>query len=383
MNSQKHLFSLDPDVHYLNCASKSPLLKTGEAAAVDALIRNRNPMNISKNDFFDEVEEVRKAFGVIVNCAAANVALIPSSSYGFSSVLKNVLPKKKGKAIVLEEEFPSGYFAAKRWCAEHDNELLIVKPEAGLSILGEHWNTKILEAIDENTSVVLISAIHWMTGLKYDLAAIGAKCAAVGAYFIVDGSQAVGALPIDVKALKIDALISAGYKWLFGSYSLGIAYIGDKFKDGVPLEESWMNRKNAGIFNNLAEYESEYKPNAGRYNVGEMSHFILMPILKTGLEQINSWQVSKIQDYTKALIQPLLTYLKNIGSQIEADAYFSNHLFALSLPDQISLEKLAINLSKHKVIITNRANYLRVSVNVFNDSKDIEQLIQTIQASTE
>lgn len=381
MDCQKHLFTLDSSIHYLNCASKSPLLKTGEAAAVKALIRNRNPMNISRNDFFDEVEDVRKAFGKLVNCAAGNVALIPSTSYGFSTVLNNVRPKKAGTVIVLEEEFPSGYFATKQWCAKNQNKLLVVKPEVGLKILGEHWNAKILEAIDEHTSVVLISAIHWMTGLKYDLAAIGAKCAAVGAYFIVDGSQAVGAMSIDVKALKIDALISAGYKWLFGPYSLAIAYIGDKFKDGVPLEESWMNRKNAGVFKNIKDYESEYTPNAGRYNVGEMSNFILMPILKAGLEQINLWQVTNIEQYTKTLIQPLLTYLKSIGSQLEAEPYFSNHLFALSLPDYLSLDQLTRNLSAHKLVLTNRAGYLRVSVNVFNDSRDIQQLIHTIQTT--
>jgi selenocysteine lyase/cysteine desulfurase len=381
MNSQKHLFSLDPEVHYLNCASKSPLLKTAENAAIEALIRGRNPMKISVNDFFDEAEEVRKSFGAIVNCGANNVALIPSSSYGFSSVLKNTLPKKKGTAIVLEEEFPSGYFAAKRWCEDHKNELVVVKPDAGLDFLGEHWNSKILEAIDENTSLVLISAIHWMTGLKYDLAAIGAKCEAVGAYFIVDGSQAVGALPIDVEALKIDALISAGYKWLFGSYSLAIAYIGNKFKDGTPLEESWMNRTNARDLSTLTQYEPTYQPNAGRYNVGETSHFILMPILKTGLEQINAWQVSNIQAYAKELIQPLLTYLKSIGSVLESEAYFSNHLFALSLPEQISLDELRVHLGDNKVVISSRGKYLRVSVNVFNDSEDIEQLMQAIQAT--
>jgi len=381
MNSQKHLFSLDPEVHYLNCASKSPLLKTAENAAIQALIRARNPMKILANHFYDEAEEVRKSFGTIVNCAAGKVALIPSSSYGFSSVLKNVLPKKKGRAIVLEEEFPSGYFAAKRWCEEQKNELVVVKPEVGLKLLGEHWNSKILEAIDENTSLVLISAIHWMTGLKYDLAAIGTKCAAVGAYFIVDGSQAVGALPIDVEALKIDALISAGYKWLFGSYSLGIAYIGDKFNQGTPIEESWMNRTNARDLSTLTQYEPNYQPHAGRYNVGETSNFILMPILKTGLEQINTWQVSNIQTYTKGLIQPLLTYLKSIGSVLETEAYFSNHLFALSLPEQISLDQLRANLDNNKVIISSRGKYLRVSVNVFNDSTDIEQLIQAIQAT--
>lgn len=381
MDSQKHLFSLDPKVHYLNCASKSPLLKAAETAAVQALVRARNPMQISANDFYDEVEEVRKIFGTIVNCAAANVALIPSSSYGFSSVLKNVLPKKNGTAIVLEEEFPSGYFAAKQWCAEHQNKLVLVKPATNLKLLGEDWNSKILEAIDENTSLVLISAIHWMTGLKYDLAAIGAKCAAVGAYFIVDGSQAVGALPIDVEALKIDALISAGYKWLFGSYSLGIAYIGDKFKEGRPLEESWMNRTNARDFSSLTEYEPNYQAHAGRYNVGETSNFILMPILKTGLTQVSAWEVPQIQAHAKDLIQPLLTYLRSIGSVFEKEAYFSNHLFALPLPEQVSLDQLQVNLTNNKVVMSSRGKYLRVSVNVFNDSKDIAQLIHAIKAS--
>lgn len=381
MNAQKHLFSLDSDVHYLNCASKSPLLKTAESAAVQALIRARNPMQISANHFFEEAEEVRKSFGRIVNCAAANVALIPASSYGFSSVLKNTLPKKKGTAIVLEEEFPSGYFAAKRWCEEHDNKLIVVKPELGLDRLGANWNSKILDAIDENTSLVLISAIHWMTGLKYDIAAIGAKCAAVGAYFIVDGSQTVGALPIDVKALKIDALICAGYKWLFGSYSLGIAYIGDKFSQGTPIEESWMNRTNAHDLSTLTQYEPNYQPQAGRYNVGETSNFILMPILKAGLKQVNAWQVPNIQAYAKDLIQPLLTYLKSIGAVLETEAYFSNHLFALSLPEEVALDQFRENLTKNKIIISSRGKYLRVSVNVFNDSEDIRQLIQAIQTA--
>lgn len=381
MDCQKHLFTLDPTIHYLNCASKSPLLKKGEEAAIQALVRNRNPATISVNDFFDEVEEVRQLFGNIVNAEASNIALIPSSSYGFSTVLKNVLPKKNGNAIVLDEEFPSGYFSVQTWCKEHHNELITVKPSLDLKTLGENWNANILEAIDKNTSLVLISAIHWMTGLKYDLEAIGAKCAEVGAYFIVDGSQAVGALPIDVKTLNIDALVCAGYKWLFGSYSLGIAYIGDRFNNGQPLEESWMNRTNAKDFSSLTTYETNYQPNAGRYNVGETSNLVLMPILKAGLEQLNIWEVPNIQTYTKELIHPLLNYLKNIGVILETERYFSNHLFSLPLASHLSLDRLRASLSRHNVVISSRGKHLRVSVNVYNDSNDIQQLIAAIETA--
>ncbi|BDS15351.1 aminotransferase class V-fold PLP-dependent enzyme [Aureispira anguillae] len=378
MNCQKHLFNLKPDAHYLNCASKSPLLKSAEEASIKALIRGRNPMDIAPVDFFSEVENVRIAFGRIINCAASSVALIPASSYGFSSVLNNVIAKKGGNAIIMKEEFPSGYFALKRWCETNSNALTVVEPDWNLTFLGEDWNTKILEAINENTSVVLLSAIHWMTGLKFDLKAIGERCALVGAVFIVDGSQSVGALPMNVEEYQIDALVCAGYKWLFGSYSLSLLYMGDKFKNGDPIEESWMNRTNAKTFSNLTQYESEYEPDAGRYNVGQTSNFILMPILKEGLQQINQWGPSNIQNYCQQLIQPLMQYLEGLNGFSEPAAYFSNHLFALRLPKQINLELLQQNLAKNKVFISVRDQYFRVSVNVFNTEQDIHQLIKTI-----
>ena len=85
MNCQKHLFSLNEDVHYLNCAYKAPLLKSAEKAATNALIKDRNPFNLKADDFFSDVNKVKIEFGKLINSPKENIALIPSSSYGFSS----------------------------------------------------------------------------------------------------------------------------------------------------------------------------------------------------------------------------------------------------------------------------------------------------------
>ena len=383
MNCQKHLFSLRPDIHYLNCGYKAPLLKTAEEAAIKALVRDRNPADISVDDFFSDVDQVRAYFGDLVNCSASNVALIPSTSYGFGSVLSNVKPKLNGNAITVKEEFPSAYFSLKRWCETQNNELIIVEPDEGLTIIGENWNNKIIDAIDDNTSIVLISSLHWMNGTKFDLKCIGDKCVEVGAKFFVDGTQSVGALPMDVKEFNIDALICAGYKWLFGPYSIGLAYISDQFESGVPLEESWMNRTNAKNFSGITEYESAYQPGAGKYNVGETSNFILIPIIKEALKQISLWTVPEIQAYSRKLIQPLIVYLKNLSVEFESDKYFSSHLFALKLPAEVDVDQLKINLEKNKVFISVRGQFLRISVNIFNDEEDINQLIKSIEATIE
>lgn len=383
MNCQKHLFSLRPDIHYLNCGYKGPLLKSAEEAAIKALVRERNPAEYSVDDFFTEVSQVKEYFGDLVNCNALNVALIPSTSYGFGSVLGNLRPKPKGNAITVKEEFPSAYFSLKRWCETNENELIIIEPDSDLTLFGENWNNKILDAIDANTSIVLISSVHWMNGTKFDLKSIGEKCAEVGAKLLVDGTQSVGAIPMDVKEFKIDALICAGYKWLFGPYSLGFAYISDQFEDGVPIEESWMNRTNAKNFSSLTEYESEYLPGAGKYNVGESSNFILMPISKAALKQISLWTVPEIQKYSRNLVQPLIAYLKDLGAKFESDKYFSSHLFALKLPSEVDVNQLRNNLEINKVYISVRGQYLRISVNIFNDEEDINQLIKSIEATIE
>ena len=379
MNCQKHLFNLRENIHYLNCARKSPLLKSAEEACINALVRGRNPVDISIADFFTEVDQVRAYFGKIVNCESANVVIIPSTSYGFTSVLNNISAKKNGKAISIHEEFPSGYFSLKRWCDENQNELVIVSPDADLEMLGQNWNDKLVDEIDEQTSVVLISAIHWMNGLKFDLKRIGEKCAMVGAKFIVDGTQAVGAMPLDVKECRIDALVCATYKWLYGPYSVALAYINDSFANGVPLEEAWLNRMNARNFSGLTAYDSEYKPGAGRFNVGESSNFVTMPILKEGLRQLLEWKVEEIQNYCKNLIQPLVEYLNTLNINLEEEKYFSSHLFSLKLPSTIDTELLTKNLEKNNVIISLRGEFIRVSVNVFNDEKDIQRLIEVIE----
>lgn len=379
MDCQKHLFTLRTDSHYLNCARKSPLLKSSEEIGIKALLRDRNPDDISTDDFFSVQQEVRGLFSQLVNCNPSQVALLPATSYGFASVLNNVKAKNDGNAVIVKGAFPSGYFALEKWCKRNENELNIVSPSDSLLRVGADWNERILASITNKTSVVLLSGIHWMSGILFDLESIGSKCREAGAIFIVDGTQTVGAMSMDVKVLKIDALICAGYKWLFGPYSTALGYFGSAFNDGEPIEESWMNRTNSSRFSELTDYENEYHLEAGRYNVGQTSNFILMPILLEGLRQINSWGPDNIQAYCQQLSQPLLSYMDSIGGVYEDEAYFAHHLFSFRLPDGLDQEALKQELQDNKISISVRGEALRISLHLFNDASDIDALIHCVE----
>ena len=44
LKCQKHLFQLDKDIHYLNCAYKAPLLKSAETALMESLEKGKEPL---------------------------------------------------------------------------------------------------------------------------------------------------------------------------------------------------------------------------------------------------------------------------------------------------------------------------------------------------
>jgi len=381
MQCQKHLFSLDPDIHYLNCAYKAPLMKSAEDAALKAIQRERNPSKITIADFFGETKAVKTSYGKLIGSSADRIAIIPSVTYGFASVLNNVKGKTNGKGIIIQDAFPSGFYSLERWCEENQNSLQIITADPKTENLGKLWNAQILSAIDESTSVVVVPTVHWMSGLKFDLSEIGKKCKQVGAYLVVDGTQSVGALPLDVIASNINALICGGYKWLFGPYSLGLLYLDTHFDQGKPLEESWMNRTNAENFRSLTHYTAAYTPGAGRYNVGQTSNFILMPMLKESLKQLNNWTPEAIQNYCKTLNQPLKDYVSSIGIPLEEETYSGHHLFALPLTKDLDEHKLNLELEKRKIILSARGEHLRVSTNVFNDENDILELIEALSKS--
>ncbi len=376
LHCQKELFSLDASMHYINCAYMGPLLKSVEEAGIKGMQKKRNPSLVSAADFFEDAEEVRNLFGRLVNAEPGRIAVISSASYGMGIVTRNMKPAAGKKIITVHEEFPSDVYSLHRMCQEYNMELITVKAPEVKEGRAKQWNEKLLEAITPGTALINISSIHWADGTLFNLEAIGNRAKEVGALFVVDGTQSVGAMPFDVKKYKVDALICAGYKWLLGPYTSGLAFFGEYFDNGIPIEESWLNRTGSENFRALVNYDATpaYKPLAAPYNMGEFSNFINLPMLKASLTQILKWTPESIQEYCNILTQPLIKTLVDHGFWLEDENYRAQHLFGCRLPAGLSLEQVQQHLAHKKVVVSVRGNVIRLSPHLYNDEKDILQL---------
>ena len=177
---------------------------------------------------------------------------------------------------------------------------------------------------------------------------------------------------------NIDALICAGYKWLMGPYSTALSYIHEDFNDGIPLEESWMTRPNAERFDRLTNYVEGYKPGAIRFDVGQSSNFISVPMLNEALDQLLNWGVGEIQEYCGLLAVPLINYFLEKNTPVDDEFHRANHLMGLQLPVGTDGEALVEELQKRKVFVSLRGSNIRISINVFNTNDDIQELITAL-----
>ncbi len=380
LNNQKELFLLPDDVTYLNGAFMSPLLKSTVDIGHQAILQKSTPFQITQNDFFEIPRQLKQSFAELVDVPDyQNIAIIPSASYGMAIVTNNITIKKGQEILLIKDQFSSHVYAWRELAKEQEGSIITVDPPNTFEHRGKKWNQQILDAINKNTAVVAISILLWTDGTLFDIAAIRAKTKYYGAKLILDGTQAIGAMPFSVHQIQPDALIVAGYKWLMGPYSTGVAYFSDEFCDGKPIEENWINRAHSQDFSRLSHYQDEYQPKAARFSVGESSNFALNPMLNDGIRQLIRWQPSRIQAYCHSISAAAIDSLREMGFFVEDSQYRGHHLLGLYLPENKSLDKLKAKLAENKIYVSFRQQAIRVSPNVYNSVEDFERLVQVIR----
>jgi selenocysteine lyase/cysteine desulfurase len=379
LECQKDAFSLPADLHYLNCAYMSPLPRSVEEAGVRGILRKRNPALLEPDDFFRESQEIRTLFSALINAPDPNsIAILPSVSYGIGVAARNTSLEAGQNVVLLHEQFPGNVYGWRRLAWESGAEIRMIRPLEGPT-RGRSWNERILEAIDARTGVVALAPVHWTDGTVFDLLAISARAREVGAALVLDGTQSVGALPLDVHVLQPDALIVASYKWLLGPYSIGVGYFGPRYLDGHPLEETWIAREGSEDFRGLVDYRDGYQPGAIRFDVGERSNFILAPMLVAALRLLGEWGPERIQSYARSLSHGLLEDVQELGYAVEEEAYRVGHIFGIRMPPGVELSALKTALDEERVSASLRGSALRVSPHLYNDEEDTGALLRALR----
>jgi selenocysteine lyase/cysteine desulfurase len=224
--------------------------------------------------------------------------------------------------------------------------------------------------------VVAVLAVHWTDGALVDLDAVAARARAVGAAVVVDASQALGAMPLDLAAARPDFLVSVGYKWLLGPFGLGYLYVAPQRRDGVPLEENWISRLGSQDFSRLVDYQDRYQPGARRFDVGQRTHFETTPMAIAALRQLLDWEVPRVAATLRQTTDRIEEQVRALGLGLTSPDR-GPHLLGIRLPAP-ARQRVAAALTRAGVFAGLRGKSLRVSPHLWTTGEDVGRLVAAL-----
>jgi selenocysteine lyase/cysteine desulfurase len=244
------------------------------------------------------------------------------------------------------------------------------------------WTAAALAALDEQgerAAVLAVPHCHWTDGAMLDLARIGAACRRAGTALVIDATQSLGALPLDVGQVRPDFLVAATYKWLLGPYCLGFCYIAPDYHEGRPLEHNWIGRANSEDFAGLVDYRADFQPGARRFDVGQRGNFHLIPMAVAALEALTDWGVAEIQETLRARTDAIAARARDLGIGCLPRDLRPGHYLGLDFPEGVPAG-LAERMAGEQVYVSIRGRRaVRVTPHLWVTDADVERFFAVLE----
>jgi selenocysteine lyase/cysteine desulfurase len=374
--SQRALFEIPRHICYLNAASYSPLPLRTQDAGRAAVGRKGTPWTLDAAFANDQHERARVAAARLINADPADMALIPSVSYGVATAAKTLTIDRGTRVIVLQDDHSSPVL---EWQTRADAQGFAIKtvrrPDDG------DWTSAVLAAIERSgappVSLASISSVHWSDGGLIDIEKVGAALRQRGASFLVDATHSTGVLTMDVRRLDPDFVIFPTYKWLLGPYGRAFLYIARRHQGGIPLEQTSFGRRDVRAENEVYFADVSYVPDARRFDMGERDHFISMEMASIGMEMMVEWGASAVEQRLLMLTERIAEELRGIGVSVLERRLRAPHILSLGFKQGMPMG-LVEGLATEGVYVAARLGRMRISPHVYNDEADADRFVAAL-----
>jgi selenocysteine lyase/cysteine desulfurase len=374
--SQRALFEMPRHICYLNSASYSPLPLRTQDAGRAAVGRKGTPWTLDADFANGQHERARTAAARLVDADPADIALIPSISYGVATAAKVLTIARGTRVIVLEDDHSSPVLEWQTRAAAQPFAVETVRrPGDG------DWTSAILAAIERSgaapVSLASISSVHWSDGGLIDIQKIGATLRRRGAGFLIDATHGAGVLTMDVRRLDPDFVLFPTYKWLLGPYGRAFLYIAKRHQGGIPLEQTAFGRRDVRAENEVYFADVSYVPDARRFDMGERDHFISMEMASIGMEMMAEWGATAIAQRLLMLTERIAEGLRGSGVGVPERHLRAPHILSLSFRDGVPAD-LIKGLASENIYVAARLGRMRVSPHVYNDEADTDRFVTAL-----
>ena len=316
-------------------------------------------------------ENLRKEGSQLLNCKPEDVAVFNSVSEALNSIAWS-LELEEGKLITTEIEFPSVSYPLIRLAEKRNITVEMIK--------AKNWNIsldEILNEIDETTRAIFITHVEFLTGQQHDIKKITEAAHDHGSLVVVDGIQAAGYIPLDVRRAEVDVYITGSYKWLLAPFGTAIAYISKELYDSLtPAFVGWRSSENMWDFNAV---ELKYPPTAMKFEYSTSAYGVKIGMAES-INYLRTMGIENIYNHNMKLTNLLIDELRKIEKVNIVTPEEKGSIVTFTIADK-DLRKVGEQLSKlpRPIELSIRQNMIRISLHVYNTEEDVIHFINNLK----
>ncbi|GJM25247.1 MAG: hypothetical protein DHS20C16_16620 [Phycisphaerae bacterium] len=363
-------FPITRNYNFQNHAAVAPMCRRSVEAAQTFLAQTRDSAYL-EGGFFKRAEEVRRICAKFINANPDEISFIKNTSEGLNWVANGINWQTGDNIVTTNVEFPSNVFCWQALRSRGVEVQMVLEEDGAIPI------DSILSAINSRTRLVAISAVQYASGFRVDLAALGEYCQSKGVLLCVDAIQAVGAVPVDVRSMKIDFLAADGHKWMCGPEGLGMFYVRKEVQGFLkPSCVGWLSMKNPLDFDHA---KFEFQDSAKRYDSGSYN---LMGIYALGaaLELLLEVGIEAIASRLSHLTHIIAEGAQAKGYHVVSPRGRGETSGIISFTSDFqNLGKIQKHLQgEHRLVIAHRSGRLRSSPHFYTTEDEVQQLVELL-----
>ena len=328
------------------------------------------------NNFDDHAEEyvfkeLHRAAAQLINASADDIAGGSSATELLCSLAWAVSPGKDKNVVSTEIVFPSTVYPWQRVARSTGCDIRLAKEKNNFIHIDE-----IITLIDQHTAVVCISHVEYGNGQTFDLHLLAEAAHEHGALLVVDATQSAGAIPIDVQACPVDALISGAYKWLCGPFGAAFMYLAPHLQ--TKLEPGLVGFRSHKNMWDLDASRIDYPQTAEKFEFSTMAFGCAVGLTRA-INFLNDVGVENIFQYNRQLADRLIEGLQTRGAVITSPLEDKSRSSIVRAHfDNIGSNKIIQSLKRAGVFVSRRGDSIRFSPHLYNSMSDIVKALAEI-----
>lgn len=316
-----------------------------------------------------EVDQAREQFARVIHADAADVAVVSCASEGaFQVAWAESFTGNRRAILTTDLEFPS---VAHVWLAARDRgaEVEFVHQHEGIVEVEQYE-----QAISERTALVSVPLVSYANGFRFPVAEVSKQAHKKGARVIVDAYQGAGVVPIDVRQLDCDYLIAGTLKYLLGAPGIAFLWVRPGMALGPdPALTGWFARTNPFAF---TPEVLDYASGGRRFQTGTPS-IPAAYAANAALSLINETDAAEVFRHIETLAELLQNSVIDLGYKLYSPTSPGQRGPQVALWSA-DAEHLADFLKNRRIFVSPRGDAVRVSLHLYNNREDIEQVTQAL-----